>query len=177
MDKYKDIADLLTKQLNEELTSDELARLEAWTTESSANTKLLDRINDPENLDDDLKTVHPDNWKQTDNRIWSKVQSQISDHRGAVHRVHFLKTAWFRYAAAIIIFFGLGAYLWNTINYEDKLVQHTEPVPSKNYIQPGSDHAILTLSDGTEVELTPGTKYITESRNCYSKQERQTRIR
>ncbi len=40
-----------------------------------------------------------------------------------VHRVHFLKTAWFRYAAAIIILFGIGAYLWNT---------HINPNPSSS---------------------------------------------
>src|SRR5687768_4899128 len=28
-----------------------------------------------------------------------------------VHRVHFLKTAWFRYAAAIIIVLGISTYL------------------------------------------------------------------
>ncbi len=29
-----------------------------------------------------------------------------------VHRIHFLKTAWFRYAAAILIVIGLGAWFF-----------------------------------------------------------------
>src|SRR4051812_20066885 len=29
-----------------------------------------------------------------------------------VHRVHFLRTAWFRYAAAVIAIVGISCYLW-----------------------------------------------------------------
>ncbi len=29
------------------------------------------------------------------------------------HRVHFFKTAWFRWAAAIIILFGIGTYIFS----------------------------------------------------------------
>jgi transmembrane sensor len=71
-----------------------------------------------------------------------------------VHRVHFLKTAWVRYAAAIIILFGIGAYLWNT---EQKKTPASTAEASakvvKNDIPPGKDRAILRLSNGQQVML------------------------
>ncbi len=39
----------------------------------------------------------------------SKMLKSISP----IHRVHFLRTAWFRVAVAILIILGIGTYLWN----------------------------------------------------------------
>lgn len=69
-----------------------------------------------------------------------------------VHRVHFLKTSWFKYAATIIILFGIGAYLWNTQNDSRTIIQ-TKPVPVKKDILPGGQKAILTLADGRTIVL------------------------
>jgi transmembrane sensor len=68
------------------------------------------------------------------------------------HRIHFLKTAWFRYAAAIIILFGMGAYLWNAQNHSNTITQ-TESRPLKNDVLPGGQRAILKLADGREIIL------------------------
>jgi len=70
-----------------------------------------------------------------------------------VHRVHFLKTAWFRYAAAIIIVFGIGAYLWNTQKEKPSVATTNNPVPLQNDVAPGGDKAVLTLADGTTIVL------------------------
>jgi transmembrane sensor len=68
-----------------------------------------------------------------------------------VHRVHFLKTAWFRYAAAIIILFGISAYLWMNNIKEHQPV--TTTITSNNDIPPGYTRATLTLSNGEIVKL------------------------
>ncbi len=84
------------------------------------------------------------------------------------------KTAWFKYptsrialrwasAAAIIILIGIGAYLWTTTQNEKLIVHQTKSVPAKNNIAPGSNKAILTLSDGRKIELTEQTKIIAEA--------------
>jgi transmembrane sensor len=96
--------------------------------------------------------------------IMDKIaQGQTIGSTSIVHRVHFLKTAWVRYAAAIIILFGVGAYLWNTQQKEKPLITESKPAPVKNDISPGSTKATLTLSDGRKVELTPATGTIEES--------------
>ncbi|MBO9571981.1 MAG: FecR domain-containing protein, partial [Chitinophagaceae bacterium] len=76
---------------------------------------------------------------------------------------HFLKTAWFRYAAAVLIIFGIGAYLWNNYKHAPASTAGASAKAVKNDIAPGSNRAVLTLSDGRKVELTPETKNIEET--------------
>ena len=70
-----------------------------------------------------------------------------------VHRIHFLKTAWFRYAAAAILVIGVAAYLRNTQEKKNAETAQSNPVPVQNDVLPGSDKAILTLSNGQKVML------------------------
>jgi transmembrane sensor len=71
-----------------------------------------------------------------------------------IHRVHFLKTAWFRYAAAIILIVGLGtaAYLWNTGKKDDQSLANGNKQLQAD-IPPGGEKAILTLADGSKIIL------------------------
>jgi len=70
-----------------------------------------------------------------------------------IHRVHIWRTAWFRYAAAIIIVFGIGAYLWNIQKEKPSVATTNDPAPVQNDVAPGGDKAILTLADGTTIIL------------------------
>src|SRR5882757_3843076 len=72
-----------------------------------------------------------------------------------IHRGHFLRRGFIRYAAAIIILIGIGAYLYTTLTKTHSAVATTRPtsVPVKNDVLPGRQGAILTLSDGTTVVL------------------------
>lgn len=70
-----------------------------------------------------------------------------------LHRVHFMTTAWFRVAAAVLIFAGIGAYLWLQPSTNKAGLTHTKPVLEKNDVLPGRDRAILTLSNGKQVVL------------------------
>jgi transmembrane sensor len=75
----------------------------------------------------------------------------------ATHRIHLTKRVWFRYAAAIILLSGIGVYVWNADVNENPVVRHTKSVPLIHDVLPGSDKAILTLSDGRKVELNNTT--------------------
>jgi len=68
------------------------------------------------------------------------------------HRIHFLKRTWLRYAAAVIIMLGAGAYLW-TINHKTDrtLVNGNKQLQAD--IPPGGERAILTLADGRSIAL------------------------
>ena len=83
------------------------------------------------------------------NRVFRAVTT--GSHK-VYHRVHFLKTAWFKYAAAIIILFGIGAYLWNKQN-DSRTITQTKPVPIEKDILPGGQKAMLTLADGRTIVL------------------------
>lgn len=74
-------------------------------------------------------------------------------YAASVHRVHFLKTAWFKYAAAILIIACTGAYLWTTSRKST-----TEPTvtPANSIIAdiaPARSKASLTLADGSIIDL------------------------
>ncbi|MBO9573259.1 MAG: FecR family protein, partial [Chitinophagaceae bacterium] len=68
-----------------------------------------------------------------------------------VHPVHFLKTAWFRYAAAVIILFGVGTYLWTITRTTPANTVAVKPIPID--VMPGGQRATLTLADGSTIVL------------------------
>jgi ferric-dicitrate binding protein FerR (iron transport regulator) len=68
------------------------------------------------------------------------------------HRIHFLKTGWFRYVAAVIVLFGTGALIRTIYKKNDQAsVQRDKQVQVD--VSPGREGAILTLADGTQVAL------------------------
>lgn len=71
-----------------------------------------------------------------------------------VHRVDFLRTAWFRYAAAAIIIMTIGAYLWTAQHRSPDQVVTNNPVPVQNDVAaPTTNRSTITLSDGKQVVL------------------------
>jgi hypothetical protein len=122
---------------------------------------------------------HLDHWQGAENsndytdrndsalaiRLKSRLLTRINeeenhtDNRPA-HRIHFLKTAWFRYAAAILLIITGVAIYYNSLNssasHNNKVV-HTVPPAAPNDILPGTNRAVLTLSNGQKVELDSAT--------------------
>jgi transmembrane sensor len=84
----------------------------------------------------------------------TKPEMAADEFASSTHRIHFLKTAWFRYAAAIILIAGLAvAYLLTTndINAGKKLANDNNHKQTE--IPPGGEKAVLTLADGTKIVL------------------------
>jgi hypothetical protein len=72
-----------------------------------------------------------------------------------VHRIHFLKTSWFKYAAAILLMIaGIAVYysVTNTSATENQMVQNI-PSAKQPDVSPGFNRAVLTLSDGQKILL------------------------
>lgn len=107
-------------------------------------------------LDEELKA-----WEASDiefpgvtERVQQQVQQQISKDGAVtpVHRIHLLRTAWFRYAAAVLVLIATGIVLWfsNQQHTVDKPVASGEVEPD---IQPHRGAALLTLADGRTIVL------------------------
>jgi transmembrane sensor len=154
------IASLIRKHFREELTEAEKVELNKWLDNSAANQRLFEEVNNAAYISHTLKS-----WdKYNDARIAAKIAEQIpsfkeeepgesiNERLAPVHRIHFLRTAWFRYAAAVIIIFGIGAYLWN-IRKEKPSVATVNPLPVKNDVAPGGNKALLILADGSTIVL------------------------
>lgn len=89
------------------------------------------------------------------NQVLDRAGRQTVDFQEApVHRIHFLRTAWFRYAAAVIMIFSIGAYLWNLQDrVTPALTETQQSYPVNKDVAPGGNRAILTLADGTTINL------------------------
>jgi len=70
-----------------------------------------------------------------------------------VRRVHLLRSAWLRYAAAIVILFGAGVYVWKVRTGNNYSLSKEGGKKTQTDIAPGKDGAILTLADGSQVVL------------------------
>lgn len=68
------------------------------------------------------------------------------------HRVHFLKTSWFRFAASIIIIAGIATYFWQSTQKKSgsdaSMLAENSGAPA-----PSSLLATITLSNGRQINL------------------------
>lgn len=158
MSNKEHFIELVDKFINGTLTEEE-------------NNALKGMLDQEEN-DAELDRILKESYEQSgDESFWNEKYREVfvsrlldkagidsaSDYIGPMkpaHRIHFLKTAWFRYAAAIILTVGLGtvAYLLTT----KKDSQQTLANGNKRLqtdIPPGGDKAVLTLADGSNIIL------------------------
>lgn len=131
-----DPADILYKQLSgEPLTDAEAATLREWAAQSPHYQAVIDEMSDERQVSAALVQVY-----ETDKEaLWQKVQM----HRKPVRRI------WMRYAAAaaILLLISTGLYF---------LSQRSSPSSSitiQHDVQPGSNKAVLTLGDGSQIQL------------------------
>ncbi len=105
------------------------------------------------------KIYHKDHIHQASQPISADLQSADipSLYSKDVHRVHFLKTAWFRYTAAIVILLlGSLVYFLNFFPGKSNDSVTATPVPLQD-ILPGGNRAVLTLADGRTIVLDSAT--------------------
>jgi ferric-dicitrate binding protein FerR (iron transport regulator) len=96
----------------------------------------------------------PESYARIEGGLAQKVSTEKNMEASVppVHRVHFLRRGFFKYAAAIIILFGIGAYLYfNKKKPQEALVKQDQALPAD--ISPGGNKAVLTLSDGSTITL------------------------
>ena len=68
-----------------------------------------------------------------------------------VHRIHFLRRAWLRYAAAVILLAGVAGYFFYRGHRPGATGQ--APAVAANDVKPGGNKAVLTLGDGSTIVL------------------------
>ncbi|WP_346319307.1 FecR domain-containing protein [Chitinophaga sp. YIM B06452] len=82
-------------------------------------------------------------------RLMEQVGPEVETTPVPVHRVHFMRR-WGWAAAVAVLAAGLGAYLLST---RDKSSQPEVAAVNTPDIAPGKNGAVLTLADGSQVEL------------------------
>jgi ferric-dicitrate binding protein FerR (iron transport regulator) len=144
------ITDLLLKHLQGTLTVPEQQQLEQWLQQSAHNRHLFNTINNEAHLREQILLFQPEAQQQNEQEILQKIQ-QLRSNRPAASTVRRLPAAhkWAWAAAAVLLFMGLGAYVWMARQKiaSPGIMAHT------NDILPGKEGAVLTLADGRQVVL------------------------
>ncbi|MEP7258175.1 MAG: FecR domain-containing protein [Flavitalea sp.] len=147
------------------LESDEQALLDAWLNQPN-HRDLYRQLSDRNYLLEQVQMLGQWNDKERISAIIKEAVNASENIAGPVlakvneniplikpaHRIHFLRTAWLRYSAAVILLFGIGVYLWNA-NKPLSTQSSAEKAYLKNDIAPGGDKALLTLADGRKIAL------------------------
>jgi transmembrane sensor len=148
------IRPLLRKYLEGALSDEESRSLEEWAAATSESRALLQRISDPDQLQQDLKLLEKSN-----ENIFARLQAAIPElsekkttKAPLIHRVHFLRSRFFRYAAAIVLIAGVASWIWISSGRKKPVPEQTI-VKEKQEIMPGGNKAILILADGSSIVL------------------------
>lgn len=110
-----------------------------------------------EQLDLELQSQE---YEKADPDILQRILKNVKIDNGAnlapsdktYHRVHFLRRSWFRYAAAILLIVGAGAYLFTTVN-SPKHPEKKELTVLHDVSPPSDNQATITLADGSKINL------------------------
>ncbi len=130
--------------------------LEEWTDHSASNRHLLKEMKDEETFSNELKYLNRDFLESKKDILFKDIQTGKLPVNTKAHRVHFLRTAWFRYAAAIVLIIGVVAYLYTTKEKQSYLSNNNK-INMQDVSAPASIHATITLGDGKQIILDNAT--------------------
>lgn len=146
------ISEILKKQWETPLTDEERLILEEWLKENPENAVLLQQMASEPWLTQELDRFKA--YDDTESRIKVKgiLDQQLSVPAPNVHRVHLLRTAWFRYASALLLIAATATFLYR-INTSSEKAAVKQLAQQATSIQPGGNKAMLTLADGSTIIL------------------------
>ncbi|WP_225035838.1 FecR family protein [Winogradskyella sp. SM1960] len=130
---------ILIKKLNDTLSKKEEAIFDSWLNESDLHRVYFARMKN--NYSKDIEDIDVE-------KAWKKLSTKLSDRN--------IKNSYWKYAvaAAIVLLISIP-FLTRQLSSE-KSLEHQ--IVTSN-IQPGSNKAILTLEDGTQMPLEKDSKF------------------
>jgi transmembrane sensor len=144
-DKAGDIAMLIKKHIHNELTEEDRRTLNNWMDESNENRRVFNEMTNEESLREAMQEF----YAFTRNHVQGQSAAVVSMLPG--------KTNWIKYllAAAVVIIAVSLIWLFAINNRNGKQVVVTDTATKKTTsdIPPGSNKAVLTLADGSTIEL------------------------
>lgn len=143
---------LLQQRLKQELTTAESEELLAILREPEHESALTEVLSDLALSEPQGPALDPV-WLQHNVEAIVSLDKKKQSPLQTVHRVHFLKTAWFRYAAAAVVLFIIGAGVYYNSRPHDPIAEQLPPATIMPDIAPGGNIATLTLSDGSTIAL------------------------
>lgn len=149
------IAGLIKRSWFNELTNEEQDYLENWKKKSKENEELANKINRGDKIADELLAIEQFDVKAASNRFFSETGLVYRKSNENNKVVSLFRGNFFRWSAAatIIILLSAGWYFLNIKKDINADLLKENKKSSFNIVKPGSNKAILTLSDGAQVVL------------------------
>lgn len=157
------ISELIVKSIRSELSVAEEMELKEWAQAKPGNRWLLDRMMDESLRTQDIKNMATIDVAAAEEKIVTKLFRTQAPVYEMKSRKNWLPhspslTLWWASAAAVIIIFAIGAYLWTIQQKEKPSVTQTSPVPVQNDVAaPSVTRATITLSNGQKVFVDSAT--------------------
>lgn len=140
---------LYQKLMDNECSPEEVEQLLLWLTAEKPDPLTEDLIHQQ------MQAAVPEGAVTAE--IKSRLEQRLADilqtrkPYPVVHRIHFMRR-WGWAAASIVVLLGLGAYLWLRPGAGPK-TDPTQVATVTPDVEPGRNGAILTLADGSKVQL------------------------
>lgn len=143
------IPELIFKKISESISDEEFKELTAWINRNEENKQIYDDLLDEEYIKNALNEYS----KYDVHNAWIKTEVRLKLKKA---KFRLLSNSLLRYAAILIISLLIGSYYYyqSTINEDAKIAQTTIQFPFK----PGSQKALLTLSNGEKIGVGKNEK-------------------
>jgi transmembrane sensor len=161
MEHSRGIATLIFKHIRKDLTPEEADLLQRWIEQSEMNRMFFEEVTQPGQLFTEAQTREEDDRDINMNEVWQKLVN-----KGIPAQTYYMemerpssRRGW--YAAAAVLFLcllGGGYYFLTTQKHAQPPIAEIKPKPPstpviKNDVMPTTRKAMLTLADGSVVEL------------------------
>ncbi|HMG09322.1 MAG TPA: FecR domain-containing protein [Mucilaginibacter sp.] len=139
------VAELISKLLNGDISTEENLWLKEWVKESAANRAHFKKLTDPAYLEKQMEL-----WNSFDNdKAWEKLQQRL-DTKEVKKRFNYLPLL--KYAAIVVLVSAASILLYR--QYSKQAKKTANQSIAHQQIRPGSNHAILVLGNGQKLTLT-----------------------
>lgn len=141
------IASLILKRMQDTLSPQENAELEAWLHEDSENFLLYEEMMDENKLGAQLEELQSIDHESAYQRVAAQFFHSTPVQKKNTYRI------WYFAAAAVLVLSVGGYVLFSELNKKPAAAIATTKEHQLNSIKPGSKKATLTLADGKMIEL------------------------
>ena len=147
------IEKIVIKYFAKSASVDELEILSKWLDNPTHIDLFKDLVRTNCLVEYSMIDFDTDNEKQI-------IKARIYQKQSKKSKIRYIN--FYKYAAAVILIVGLGYMFTNNLSNKSS---NDTPTIVNTIIEPGTDKAILTLEDGTELTLEKGQNFKTQNAN------------
>jgi len=158
------IAGLIFQHFSGELSSSGKEVLENWLSASPRNRDFFNSLEKENTLFSIVEEDERDKKENLQQLIFEKILLKIEEPEVPLIKLEntsYFQQTWWKFAAAVILIVGGAIFIWQP-REQPQIVQKVQVPEVQNDLMPGSNKAVLTLSDGRRVVLDSRGKQVIE---------------